>query len=219
MKKQRLLLPSNLVNIILQGVLLSALTALLISCGWEQRPLDETGDPTTNTDTANTDIANTDIANTDTANTDTTTQGPTPNSSSFAGGMHESPDTIPHNTPTPNAPGNPVDVVDDDTSAPETPVEPIVSFENVVKPLLQNYCISCHDPNPSVSTHPLAAAARKIDWLDYETTIENKDNLLSKVWTLKNEPTSMPFVNTPGQDEQTITPEQREKIKVWVESI
>ena len=193
--------------------------AFLISCGWKHRPLDEVGGDVPNAGTPNVPTEQggtpdpTDPGSV-AANPGPVAANPTDPSHAFPG-----PGPAPYTPPTtgPNTPNNPADVPRAETPPPadDTPPGPAVSFEKDVRPILQNYCVSCHDPDPSVATNPLAAAAQDIDWLDYGTAINYKDKLLSRVSIAKD----MPLANTPGRDGQTMSEEERDLIGLWIESI
>ena len=97
-------------------------------------------------------------------------------------------------------------------SSPEEPSSPAVRFAEV-KPIFQNHCITCHF-KPRVST------AVEVDWSDHSATVSYVQNgkLLEKVWTLKDDfVKGMPMGNGPGVNGQTMTLEERELIKKWIE--
>lgn len=195
MKKQRkpLLLPSKI-------ILLSALTALIISCG-NHRPSDEETDIPVTPITPETQPATPE-------NQQTVPSGTTPDHftppSALVGTTPS--DTI-INQPTP--PSTP-DTAGSGSPTKEPTIETTISFEADIKPLLEPLCVACHG-NPAVGS---ALGAPQIDWLDYETSKNAKDILRERVWDLRNDPVKgMPQHNPAG-----LTEDQRKLVKDWVES-
>ena len=97
------------------------------------------------------------------------------------------------------------------------PSVPAVTFKDV-KPLFQNYCISCHgvqyfrlneagSPNPNDPLPPFILTK-------YSVAKEYVDNgkLLERIWTLRNDPIRrMPWnIEMPDED--------RQKIKDWIDA-
>ena len=91
--------------------------------------------------------------------------------------------------------------------------EPTVRFAQI-KPILQNYCIQCHQESR-------IPTAREVNWADYNEAKPLMNTLKERVWTVweqnNNDGKAMPLGNMPGKNTKQMTEEDRILIKKWVE--